>query len=669
MAPATKTRQSVSRATKPMLSDRLFRIAIPGLCCLLMLLFEANTLYLDQAQENLVRKLSFEQTVVGDVARLDTSALEAAVVRYSVSEGRTEQSAVLRAYNAYLNAIDGFRASETGLLALKTASMRDRLARVAEASEALADPLATLDDAASTVRSLDILEGIRKSLPQVAETAVLQARKQVKASLRTVQRHQQIQTGLIFALLAGIFGWVWSYKIHNDVLEKDAAVHRQRAERFASKLEHDRLTGLINRPVFVERVGEALQGLSKGQTLSVLTVNLDSRLPETDQFDRSVEEAILTSTADILRHAIEPLARKECVARAEGKGFLVLSVCDEEFGLTPLEIANRIHDTFLRPISTEQGAYLISPAIGFAETRDPGHDPRELTRNSGLAASRAVKDQRRDVVVFEPAMRDEIERRLMLEGSFPRALETNEFLPHFQPQFDLLSGRVLGVEALARWYHAELGWISPSEFIPIAESNGDIVPLGWKILETACSEMRHLPQDQTLALNLSVAHILSDDIISMLEECLERTGFAANRLKLEITETTLRSDLEKISDTLLRLRALGVRLSLDDFGSGYSSLSYLTDFSWDEIKIDRSFCGKAVKDQKAREVLKLVMQLAQSTGTDVLVEGLESIDQRDVLADLGCTKGQGYLFCGPMAIDDIKTLFFPDQTHSGLIGA
>ncbi|WP_428647669.1 putative bifunctional diguanylate cyclase/phosphodiesterase [Roseibium sp.] len=649
-----------------MLSERLFRIAIPGLCCLLILLFEVNTLYLGQAQFLLSQKLSFERAVISDVQHLDTGKLQTRLVRYAANGGKKNEASVQRAYKAFLNAVATFRSSEAGNLALKTTATRNKLAKVLASVNELAAPVASLDTRTSASRALQVLEGISKSLEEIDTAVLKQASNQVKAAFNKLQQHQQYQTGLIFAVLASAISWVWSLHIRNDALNAEVRIHKQRAERFAIKLEHDSLTGLINRPVFIDRVGEALENLARGQTLSVLCVDLESSLPKSDKLDRSVEEAILTSTADILKHTIEPLTRQECVARSDGKNFLILSVSEDGMGLSSLEIANRIRDRFLRPVATAEGAYLITPAIGFADTRVPDHDPRDIVRNACLATAAAVSGERRDVVVFVPAMRHEIDRREVLEASFPRALETNEFLPHFQPQFDLKSGRVLGVEALARWYHAELGWISPSEFIPIAESNGDIVPLGWKILETACAEMRHLPSDLTLSINLSVAHIQSDDVVAMLDECLDRTGFPANRLKLEITETTLKSDLEKIGNTLEHIRALGIRLALDDFGAGYSSLSYLMDFPWDEIKIDRSLCARAVNDPKSRGVLGLILQMAGETGTNVLVEGIESVEQRDALVRLGCTSGQGYLFCGPMALDDIKTLFFPDRGQSGI---
>lgn len=345
-----------------------------------------------------------------------------------------------------------------------------------------------------------------------------------------------------------------------------------------------------------------------------------------------------------------------------------MAVSDREIGQSAAVVAERIHDIFLRPVQTPLGTFLISPAIGYADSLTSDGEPPDIIANAGLAVANADECGHRQVIAYVPSMRAVVERKAIVETALARAIEADECLPHFQPQFNLKTGRIFGVEALARWYHSELGWISPSEFIPIAEGNGDIVSLGWKILETSCSEVQLLPTELSLSVNLSVAQILSDDVVGMMDECLSRTGLPASRLKLEVTESTLMSDLKRIQATLSDLRALGVGISLDDFGIGYSALSYLTDFHWDEIKIDRSFAIKAVKDRKMRDILKMVLGIAETMGSTVIIEGIETVEQRDVLVDLGCTNGQGYLFGGPMAIDDITTLFFNDEGQQNLAG-
>lgn len=475
----------------------------------------------------------------------------------------------------------------------------------------------------------------------------------------SILSNPKAQTTLTLVTIAGTLGWVVFLLHGNRHLRHLAQSERKRANRLAHRLEHDPLTGLINPSAFAERLRRALAGLKPGTTLAVLNIDFKTELPKPDRYGEAEEEKILLASSDLLRHALDTTEGWLDLARSSGKGFLVASCSDDRYGMTAPEIADRIRKLFLRPVQTESGSYLMTPAIGFASAKSRDASASELIRGAGLAVSHAIDNGSGAAVEYQMAMRSQVERRYMIENALGPAIRADEFLPHFQPQIDLRSGRIFGVEALARWYHPQFGWVSPVEFIPIAESNGDIVALGWKILESSCAQMRILPSDMILSVNLSVAQILNDDVVAMLDECLSRTGFPAQRLKLEVTETTVMSDLQRISSTLSEIRSRGVAISLDDFGVGYSALSYLTDFRWDEIKIDQSFAAKAVSNAELRDVLKLVIGIAGKMGSDLLIEGIETIEQRDILVEMGCTKGQGYLFGGPMAIDDISTLFFP----------
>ncbi|MFC6656443.1 putative bifunctional diguanylate cyclase/phosphodiesterase [Roseibium salinum] len=590
------------------------------------------------------------------------------MARYGALSEPEDKSAAKRAYHSLLTSLEAWRATDYGALAKTSGPDRVKLTGALKEIRSLETVLDDLKGPGSVDQALGTLQSVGGSLGQVGATVAARAATQSESARQTLLLHQKIQAGLTLALLFIVLAWIWYLLRRNADLKRENQAEQERGERLARRLDHDGVTGLINHRIFAERVCAARRDLTRNQTLSVFCVDLESRLPTTVNFDQRAEDAVLAGAADLLRHAVDPLDTRGCLARAGGKGFLILTVSDEELGLTTADIADRIRAPFLRPIATEHGSFVITPAIGHADAHDADREPTDVIRNAELAACNAVTNGRRRVVAYQTVMRAEIERRAVVEGALARAVETNECLPHFQPQFNLESGRVFGVEALARWYHAELGWISPSEFIPIAEGNGDIVPLGWKIMETSCNEVQLLPVELTLSVNLSVAQILSDDVVGMLEECLARTGFPARRLKLEVTESTMMNDLKRIQETLSQLRALGIGISLDDFGVGYSALSYLTDFHWDEIKIDRSFAAKAVRDRKQRDVLKLVLGIAETMGSRVLVEGIETIEQRDALVEIGCKNGQGYLFGGPMAIDDITTLFFAEHSHRSLSG-
>ncbi|GAB4512492.1 MAG: hypothetical protein Tsb0019_09160 [Roseibium sp.] len=479
--------------------------------------------------------------------------------------------------------------------------------------------------------------------------------------------HQAMQAGLVLSLMAAGAGWIRLTGKRARAFRLAAEDSTAREKQLIARLDHDSATGLMTQTVFAEKLRAAAATLPDTLSLTIFSIELDGQWHGFETVGTTEDEGVLAAAADLLRHGAERLEGRTCLARSVGKGFLLMTIVDRELGLSPKDIADRIHDDFLRPLRTAHGNVLVTPAIGYAETPSTEKGPEDLIVDACLAVAKATGDGRRQTVAFEPIMREEMERRAIVGNALPAAIEADECLPHFQPQFDLKSGRIYGVEALARWYHAELGWISPSEFIPIAERNGSINPLGWKILETSCSEIQLLPAELSVSVNVSFTQLLSDDMVALLDDCLTRTGLPASRLKLEISETALNGKLDRIRTTLAALRELGVGVSLDDFGAGQSALAVLSDFRWDEIKIDRALAAMAVKDARQHKILELILGVARSTDTSVLIEGIETIEQRDILADMGCANGQGYLFGGPMAIDDITTLFFPDAGRNGQV--
>lgn len=632
------------------------------------LLVVLNFLLLFQSESELRRKSALKTAVMADTMRFSTSEQEKLIARYAALQIHEDAKAARQSYAELLKALANWPSDNYRQVVGQSDYIEEKLGNILKSSQRVLPYLDNLDDHTATSNALIILQGIDSSLQQINQMVTQEAVRQEEDAQAVFQMYQRAQTGLFIGFLLSGLGWIFFENKRRKEQKLEAETSLDRAEQLEHQLRHDSVTGLINHRAFDEKVTSAWSGLLEDQTLSVLSIDLETRLPARNKFNQSTEEALLASTADLLRHAVDRLEGVTCVARSAGKGFLLMAVADEEYGLTAPVVANRIHDIFLRPVPTALGSFLISPAIGYADSTTMERDPSDIIRNANLAVANAVNHGRRRVVTYEAAMRTEMERQTIVENALARAIEANELLPHFQPQFNLKTGRIFGVEALARWYHSELGWISPSEFIPIAERNGDIVSLGWKILETACSEVQLLPSELTVSVNLSVAQILSDDVVAMMDECLGRTGLPASRLKLEVTETTIMSDLKRIQTTLSEMRALGVGISLDDFGVGYSALSYLTDFHWDEIKIDRSFATKAVRDRKIRDILKLVLGIAETMGSDVLIEGIETVEQRDVLVDLGCANGQGYLFGGPMAIDDITTLFFSENGQRSFAG-
>ncbi|SMP15048.1 diguanylate cyclase (GGDEF) domain-containing protein [Roseibium denhamense] len=627
-----------------------------------------NGYYLYSAHANLSRQLDTYDKMTRTIAAVDTRMMERAAGSYAAFSLQQDSQLASVSLREFLKSLEILEATLPTQEASVSQYVRERLDAVGRDADALQPILTDLSTKTAARQALSHLRTAAASIDQVRELILSRIRTQID---QTRQEVEQFRTGLLaigLAFVLSALGWIGILVRENRIAVQKAKTESARADKLAHQLDHDPKTGLINHSIFAKTVTEAFETRHPGDELVVMRVDLESRVPVIDGFGHAIDDAVLRSATDVMRHVIDTIDLPITLGRSAGKGFLLLFKRASEMDLSAEHIASRIQDQFLRPVATAHGSYVVTPAIGFADSRASDAHGSDIIRNADLAVANAVQNTKRRPVTYEPVMRAHMERHARVEAALARAIEANECLPHFQPQFNLKTGRIFGVEALARWYHSELGWISPSEFIPIAESSGDIVPMGWKILETSCAEVQLLPSNLQLSVNLSVAQILNDDVVAMVDECLGRTGLPAQRLKLEITESTLMKDLERVKSTLTELRNFGIGISLDDFGVGYSALSYLTDFHWDEIKIDRSFVCRAVRDQKLRDILKMVLGIAKTMGSDVLIEGIETVEQRDILVDLGCENGQGYLFGGPMAIDDITTLFFPDHKQRSFAG-
>lgn len=459
------------------------------------------------------------------------------------------------------------------------------------------------------------------------------------------------------AILGATLLWARGLRRRALRAEADAGAAAVLVGELELRLEQDRVTGLISQAVFRERLQQACMDRSPDLSTVLLEIEIQSRSPGQGFALVVGEEVLLAGAADLLRHALDNLPVQTSLTRTTGRRFLVLATGRVEHDIARAA-AEAVADCFRRPLRTDAGAVQLSPLIGYASA-DAGVPAADVVRRAGLACAGAAMDHRSRAVGFDPVMGARQDRAEAIGAVLAEAIAAGDCLPHYQPQFSLASGQVFGLEALARWYHTGLGWIAPDEFVPIAESTGDIVPLGWNILETACGQIRFLPETLFLSVNLSLSQLAGGDVAATLEDCLATSGLAPDRLMLEVSETVSTSDLKRARASLSQLRDLGVRLALDDFGAGHASLAHVTDFEWDEIKIDRSLTARMMSEERVRAMLALVRKTARDLGAEVLVEGIETVDQRDALMDLGFDRGQGYLFGGPMAIDDIASLFFP----------
>ncbi|MFK4387098.1 PAS-domain containing protein [Bradyrhizobium sp. USDA 223] len=435
-------------------------------------------------------------------------------------------------------------------------------------------------------------------------------------------------------------GWVVTYE---DVTER----HKAQA-RVAHMARHDSLTDLPNRTLFREKMGEGLNQVAiAGGAMAVLCFDLDNFKTVNDRLGHAAGDRLLRWVAARLK---ENVGEHDTVARLGGDEFAVLQRGPQPQSAEAL--ARRLVEIIGHPPPLESQSIHVGVSVGIAIAPDHGLDADELMKCADLALYQAKAKGRGAYQLFEPEMEEQARSRHALEQDLIGALEGREFHLVFQPQMRLDSSELTGFEALLRWKHPSRGFVSPAEFIPIAEENGLIVPIGEWVLRTACATAASWP-GVTVAVNLSPVQFRSRGLVAMVTSALAEAGLPPQRLELEVTETALLDDSKATIDILHQLRALGVRVSLDDFGVGYSSLSYLRKFPFDRIKIDRSFVGTLGESPESVAIVRTIASLGSVLGVETTAEGVETEEQLDFVRECGCTAVQGYYFGKPCLASEV----------------
>jgi diguanylate cyclase (GGDEF)-like protein/PAS domain S-box-containing protein len=438
---------------------------------------------------------------------------------------------------------------------------------------------------------------------------------------------------------------------------------RKRTEHELTRLAfHDTLTGLPNRALFSDRLEHALSRARRpGDPVAVMFLDLDNFKVVNDSIGHEAGDQLLVAVADRLRAC---LRTPDTVARFGGDEFTILldAITDPD---EVTSVAERIAKSLRSPISVGGHEVFTTASIGIAIATDAEENTESLLRKADLAMYRSKGGGKAQYTVFDQSMNTAALERLQIESDLHLAIERGELRLVYQPIVTLDSGTIGELEALIRWDHPVLGVVSPLEFIPIAEENGLILPIGRWVLEEACRQTRAWQLlDPTLArlkigVNLSGKQLSDVSLVSQVERILKETGLDPRCLKLELTESMLMADVVSTSATLHSLKAFGIELAIDDFGTGYSSLSYLKQFPLDTLKIDRSFVDGLGTDPQDTAIVRMVVALAKSLNLEVTGEGIETIEQSDQLAALGCERGQGYYFSKPLtsaAIHDLLVI-------------
>ena len=457
----------------------------------------------------------------------------------------------------------------------------------------------------------------------------------------------------------------------NEVLTivRDVTDGKLREEQIHQLAFYDALTGLPNRQLFYEHLAHEIRQSDRNQNaVAVLFLDLDRFKLINDTLGHSVGDAVLAEVGNRLQQCVrstDALSRPvhdealTSVARLGGDEFTMLigSIGDAR---DSEPVARRIIQVLSEPMSIGGRELFITPSIGISTYPVDGKDAETLIKNADAAMYKAKEEGRNRIHFYSTALNDRAIAKFTMETELRRAMEQNELQVYYQPQVDLSSGCVIAMEALLRWNHPQRGFISPVDFIPVAEESGLIVRLGEWVMKTACAQTKAWSSegkgDVRIAVNLSSRQFYDDRLTKSVEEILADTGLESRRLELELTESMVMKDPRITVLSLNQLKEMGVSISIDDFGTGYSSLAYLKRYPLDVLKIDRSFVRDIATDPDDAAIASAIIAMAKSLELTVVGEGIETLQQLEILRDNGCDIAQGYLFGKPVPADEAESM-------------
>ncbi|MGP1387407.1 MAG: EAL domain-containing protein [Thainema sp.] len=457
-------------------------------------------------------------------------------------------------------------------------------------------------------------------------------------------------------------------ELHQLAVQVIDITERKRAEeQLTHDAIHDGLTGLANRAFFMNQLQMALKMSERhsGYEFAILFVDVDRFKRINDSLGHVVGDQLLVAIANVLTRCTKPT---DTVARLGGDEFAILLEDIHDIH-DAIRVAQRIQDDLVPPFRLAGHDVVTTASIGIVLSAADYQHGTELLRDADIAMYRAKDNGRNCYEVFDKVMHARAVQMLRLEANLQRAIDQQEFVTHYQPIVSLTTGQLTGFEALIRWQSPE-GVIPPNQFIPMAEDNGMIVPIGEWILQSACQQLRVWQQEfphvanLQISVNLASRQLAEESLITQIDQILQSTGLTGACLKLELTERMLMENSTVVVSRLEKLKQRDIQLSIDDFGTGFSSLSYLHQFPIDTLKIDRSFVQQMDVTTSQSGIVQAIVNLAHALGMDAIAEGIESQQQVQTLQTLGCEYGQGYLFSRPLPAEQVRSLLANQSTWS-----
>lgn len=437
----------------------------------------------------------------------------------------------------------------------------------------------------------------------------------------------------------------------------DVTQIRRYQEDLERQANYDALTGLANRNLLNERTQQSLiQARRYNNLLTVVFIDIDNFKLINDSLGHGAGDELLVTVAERLRVCVRD---GDTVARLGGDEFVLLLV-NRNFDENNLAVMKRIQQEMSKPVLIRGQAVIVTCSMGLARFPDDGEDAETLLANADVAMYRAKSSGRNNFQFYAKEMNARAGDRLSLESDLWHALENDEFTLNYQPQIDMRSGKIIGMEALIRWRHPKRGMVSPMEFIPMAECNGLIIPIGRWVLETACRDNLQLQAEgfapMRVAVNLSARQLSQSDFVATVRSVIESTGIDPSYLELEVTESMVMHNVDEVIGILKDINDMGVQLSLDDFGTGFSSLAYLKRFPIDRLKIDQSFIRHCESDPDDAIISQTIIALAHGLKIKVIAEGVETAEHLEFLKENNCDEGQGYFISRPLPLDALRAL-------------